>query len=237
MQWAIPAEPFGLADLRKRHRFLRLKHIFGFIEDDDDGDSDDFDALRVRGVVDLEAMDLSKMVGSGASAATHGSGMGGKAAASGDAGGKAKGIDGVSDANALVEQIRSYQVQLRRVNNKLEEQKRALQDAMQHEIMNNKTGIGETLNGLPLGCLSITLERIEGFMPDPYVVLLFLFLPFFRALSLSFFPHRRMWRVLTSFSTAAHDDPGCLSLATSKLSYPCGRTIHSSGALQAPHQG
>ena len=49
----------------------------------------------------------------------------------------------------------------------MEDQKTALQDAMQHEIMNNKTGIGETLTGLPLGCLSVTVEKIEEFTPEP----------------------------------------------------------------------
>jgi hypothetical protein len=53
------------------------------------------------------------------------------------------------------------------VNNELEESKAALQDAMLYEIMNNKTGIGETLDGLPLGCLYITLEKIENFVPEP----------------------------------------------------------------------
>ena len=32
MQHFIPDEPFGLGDVRKRHRFLRLKHVFGFVE-------------------------------------------------------------------------------------------------------------------------------------------------------------------------------------------------------------
>jgi hypothetical protein len=132
--WYIPAEPFGLSDVRKRHKFLRLKHVFGFMEDDDDDDGSD--ALRVRGVVDLESMDLSKMVG------------------------------GAENAE-VVEQIRNYQTQLRLVNNELEEQKEALQEAMQYEIMNNKTGIGETLDGLPLGCLYVTLEKIENFTPEP----------------------------------------------------------------------
>ena len=131
--YAIPTEPFGLSDVRKRHKFLRAKHVFGFVEDEDD---DEDDSVRVRGMVDLESMDLSKMVG--------------------------------GEQNAeLVDQIRNYQTQLRLVNNELDDQKAALQDAMLYEIMNNKTGIGETLDGLPLGCLYITLEKIENFMPEP----------------------------------------------------------------------
>lgn len=91
----------------------------------------------MRGVVDLESMDLSKLVG------------------------------GPENNTALVDQLRNYQTQLRLVNNELEDQKAALQDAMLYEIMNNKTGIGETLDGLPLGCLYITLEKIENFTPEP----------------------------------------------------------------------
>merc|ERR1719198_2793680 len=33
--------------------------------------------------------------------------------------------------------------------------------------MNNKSGIGETLSGLPLGCLAVTVEKIEQFTPEP----------------------------------------------------------------------
>ena len=75
-------------------------------------------------------------------------------------------VGGAENAE-VVEQIRNYQTQLRLVNNELEEQKEGLQEAMQYEIMNNKTGIGETLDGLPLGCLYVTLEKIENFTPEP----------------------------------------------------------------------
>ena len=33
--------------------------------------------------------------------------------------------------------------------------------------MNNKTGIGETLDGLPLGCLYLPVESMENFTPEP----------------------------------------------------------------------
>ena len=42
--YVIPDEPFGLSDVRKRHAFLKRKHVFGFVEDEDEDDSD---ALRV----------------------------------------------------------------------------------------------------------------------------------------------------------------------------------------------
>jgi len=42
---SIPGVPPHLATVRKRHKFLTLKHVYGFMEDDDD--DDDSDALRV----------------------------------------------------------------------------------------------------------------------------------------------------------------------------------------------
>lgn len=139
LQHVIPDEPEGLHDIHMRHKHLLLKHVFGFLEDDDEADEESDGFGQVRGVVDLEAMDLSKMVGSSDDDKRAG----------------------------IIDKIRGQQARLREVTHELAEQKVALQEAMQFEIMNNKTGIGETLSGLPLGCLNITIERIEGFTPNP----------------------------------------------------------------------
>ena len=50
----IPGVPPHLATVRKRHKFLTLKHVYGFMEDDDD--DDDSDALRVRVFVGRSAL-------------------------------------------------------------------------------------------------------------------------------------------------------------------------------------
>lgn len=137
MEEMIPDEPGDLADINKRHAFLKQKHMFG---DDDDDDEDagaaEEEGGAKKGHIDLTSLEKhlkhSKLTGKG-------------------------GADG--------EQLRELELQLESNERELKIAKEKLREAMRSEIYNEKTSIGETIHGLPLGCLNLKIITLEGYPP------------------------------------------------------------------------
>jgi hypothetical protein len=62
----------------------------------------------------------------------------------------------------LIPELKALDTELESVKRELSIHKDKLQVALKNEVYNEKTGIGETIHGLPLGCLSLKLIIMEG---------------------------------------------------------------------------
>lgn len=145
----FPTESENYKRLCKRHEYLVEKHIYGFQDLSD-----------------------SKVASSGAGDSNDPKGGGGDDS---NDGGTAK--RGHIDLGPLEEQIlkkaessgagaipelKEVDMELEQVKRELTISKDRLTAALKTEVYNEKTGIGETIHGLPLGCLSLKLIMLEG---------------------------------------------------------------------------
>jgi hypothetical protein len=145
----IPTESDNYKRLCKRHAFLEEKHIFGFQDladskavpkgggggekkDSEGGAGGEDDGTAKRGHIDLGPLEEQILK---------------KAESSG--------------AGAIPE-LKEVDMELEQVKRELTIHKDRLTAALKTEVYNEKTGIGETIHGLPLGCLSLKLIMLEG---------------------------------------------------------------------------
>ena len=147
----VPTETPTLRDIIGRHEYLIEKHIWGF----------------------QDTSSASK--GPGGGKGGEGGGGGAGAGAGGDVAKR-----GHIDLGALEEQllkkaesasakdggvipeIAEVDHELESVQRELVINKDRLVTALKTEVYNEKTGIGETIHGLPLGCISLKLIMMEG---------------------------------------------------------------------------
>ena len=143
----VPTETAGLRAYIARHQYLIEKHIYGF--------------------QDMEAQAKQSKGSDG--------GAGGEGGAGSDASTKRGHIDlgpleeqllkkaesKVADGSFIPELI-EVDAELEAVKRELAINKDRLVNSLKTEVYNEKTGIGETIHGLPLGCISLKLIMMEG---------------------------------------------------------------------------
>lgn len=163
---AVPSETPTLREIKSRHSYLIEKHIFGF--------------------QDLSAPpSQSSASGGGDGGGGGGDGPGSPGGGSAGGGGGGDGSSGANkrghiDLGALEDQLLKKAdasseggavviPEVKEVDDQMEDVKRELSIAkdrlvvaLKSEVYNEKTGIGETIHGLPLGCLSLKLIMMEG---------------------------------------------------------------------------
>jgi len=138
----VPTESETFTRLEQRHAFLVEKHVHGFQDLADaqpptpDGGkgaaSAEDDGTAKRGHIDLGPLEEQILK------KAESSGLG------------------------TIPELKELDQELEQVKRELTISKDRLTAALKTEVYNEKTGIGETIHGLPLGCISLKLIMMEG---------------------------------------------------------------------------